>query len=360
MCVILFIVLTAVAAVAGWLAVAFVTAWAAEAGWAVVSAVLVLGPVLALLIHEAGHLLAGVGAGMRPVLMIVGPLGLHWRFGHDLPRLRPNAAVPGGFTFCVPRNGDTVRRRMICMTAGGPVASLLLALLAAAAVLWAGGSLSKAAGVTGTAAAVLFLATAVPYTYGGITSDGAKIRTLSKDSPVSRSAAASLCLLAAAHKGEPPAGWPQHVIAEALEADAGTPERASALHLAYWAALAAGGRERAQALLSELQSETAHAPESLAVPVAYEAAAFHLFVRSEPAAARALIEGRRPAIFQDAYLEPLIRAGLALADGDRDGAARQAYKARTRLPKALFPAVAAVHAHWLEEVEAELERLGGG
>ncbi|MFW6027317.1 MAG: hypothetical protein ACOC91_00770, partial [bacterium] len=57
-------------------------------------------------------------------------------------------------------------------------------------------------------------------------------------------------------------------------------------------------------------------------------------------------------------LEPLINAGLALAAEDPDNAARLAARARTELSRALFPAIAALHARWLERLEAEFAGTG--
>ncbi|MFP4004964.1 MAG: hypothetical protein ACLFV8_14415 [Alphaproteobacteria bacterium] len=356
MCAFVFLVLTAIAVITGWLSVSLIAAWAAQAGWAVVAPTMVLAPALAILVHEAGHVLGGLAAGMRPVLMIFGPLGLHWRRGKFWPRLRLNAPVPGGFTLSLPHGGRAVRRQIIWMTAGGPASSLILAGAAAAAAvaLTAESSLRGAALFTGLVSAALFLATAVPWAYRGMGSDGAKIRTLLKDNRRSRSLAANLSLLAAARAGTPPAQWPPALLDRALAAGPGTPEKAAALHFACWAALDAGDNALAEQRLDALRATASGMSEAIAAPVAFEAAAFHLFVRREPEMARTLIEGRRPAVFQDRYLEPLVGAGLALAAGERTRAAKLAKRARTELRRALFPAIAALHGRWLEEVEERL------
>lgn len=354
MCAFIFLVLTAIAVVAGWLSVNLAAAWAAEAGWAVVAVTMITAPALTILVHEAGHALAGAAAGMPPVLMIAGPLGLYWRPGRLWPRLRFNAPVAGGFTLCLPRRKEAVLQRMMWMTAGGPAASLILAAVAVAVAVMAETSLRGAAAFTGFVSAALFLATALPWAYKGMGSDGAKIRMLMKNDSRARSLAASVSLLAAAREGTPPADWQPALLDAALAAAPGTPEKAAALHLAFWVALDRQDRALAEERLARLRETTADMSEAIAAPVAYEAAAFHLFERREPEMARTLIEGRRPAVFQDRYLETMIRAGLALAAAERSRAAELAGRARARLGQALFPAVSALHARWLEDVEAAL------
>jgi len=280
--------------------------WALVAGWLPVALVLCAGILLSIVVHELGHLLAGMAAGMSPVLMIIGPLSLSWRKGRHLPRLFSNDPILGGFVYCVPRTDRPVRPQMIKMLAGGPAASLLLTAVTAAVGLLANSEIANTAGAIGMVSAVLFLTTAIPFKLRGMPNDGDRIRNWLEDGPTVRSMTASQCLFSIAHEGLSPAEWPRDWIDATLDEDALPSERSSGLHLAVWAALDAEDMDVAESLISELETEIAETPEIVAASIAYEVAAFRLFVQRDPAAARAQVSGRRLAFYLDRYIDTLI------------------------------------------------------
>ncbi|NUU59119.1 site-2 protease family protein [Paenibacillus agri] len=86
---------------------------------------------LAVLVHESGHLLVGLGAGLHPKEMIVGPFRLLFT-RHSLS-LRPNHSWLhfGGTMRFAPGNDNLEKMafKWSLMSLGGPIASLLTALL---------------------------------------------------------------------------------------------------------------------------------------------------------------------------------------------------------------------------------------
>jgi len=91
--------------------------------------------------HELGHAVAGWAVGMKLVSFRVGPFGAQkragsWRFQFSLPALLD----AGGGVATTPLHLNDLRRRMAFEIAGGPVASLLTAVLAFAVLLAMPGS----------------------------------------------------------------------------------------------------------------------------------------------------------------------------------------------------------------------------
>lgn len=82
----------------------------------------------AILVHEAGHVLAGLAVGFRFLTMRVGPLEL--RRQSDGLRLAVVANPHlSGFARLIPRSPDRLVARMMAVIVGGPAASLAYSLL---------------------------------------------------------------------------------------------------------------------------------------------------------------------------------------------------------------------------------------
>ncbi len=91
--------------------------------------------------HELGHAAVGVALGMKLRAFIVGPLQLRVLDGRWKLQFVPSKLFSaGGAAALVPSDPDEPQWRQISMIAGGPVASLLTGLIAAALVLTAEGT----------------------------------------------------------------------------------------------------------------------------------------------------------------------------------------------------------------------------
>jgi hypothetical protein len=143
---------------------------------------LVLMPWLAIAWHELGHVIGGWLSGFRLVLFTAGPL----RIDRQGERLRMSwnrtPSLWGGVAATTPSPGETsdMRRKMMTMVAGGPLASLLGGLLLLAAFwLRAGeGPLRLALLVGGAVSLTIALATLLPFSSGGFVNDGQRILQL--------------------------------------------------------------------------------------------------------------------------------------------------------------------------------------
>jgi hypothetical protein len=90
---------------------------------------------ICLVAHELGHLCAGLVVGFRFHLFAIGPLLIErkeaGRIGIGWNRV---LSFYGGAVSTLPNKTDGLRRRYAIAVAGGPLASLLVAILAAASM----------------------------------------------------------------------------------------------------------------------------------------------------------------------------------------------------------------------------------
>jgi hypothetical protein len=148
---------------------------------------IVLAEQAAVILHEAGHLLAGWGSDMVLRGFQVGPVtgqvrGGRWRFAFS-----PYGFLGGGSVAMVPTHLRNIRGRKLLMILGGPVASLLTGCIGIALALSAAGSSWESAWVFlalfGTIGLFGFLFNLTPLRPEGAYSDGAQIYQIMSTGP---------------------------------------------------------------------------------------------------------------------------------------------------------------------------------
>lgn len=177
-------------------------------------------------LHEAGHALAGLARGMRPVAFGVGPL--RWDRGEAGWRFRRARGVAGigGFAALLPEGRRGLSRAdQAAYLLGGPLANLLTAaacgaVLATVAVPgWLGGALLG----FGLGAAVLGVANLVPFHSQGWRSDGRGLLDLLRHSPEADLQQRLHRLLALNMAGVRPRDWPDSLIPAPMAEAASSP-----------------------------------------------------------------------------------------------------------------------------------------
>jgi hypothetical protein len=78
------------------------------------------------LVHELGHLVAGLGVGFELRTLAVGPILVAREARGWKLRFTPRRFLVGGFTGMVPKSADRLVDRFLRLVLGGPAASLLL------------------------------------------------------------------------------------------------------------------------------------------------------------------------------------------------------------------------------------------
>lgn len=145
---------------------------------AVLFAVALLPPFAVILVHECGHAVAGLLNGMRCDLLVTGPFAFRRVHGKLKPSWNRSLLLAGGAVLMLPSDGRDLRRRVTWMIAGGPLASLALAIGGYTIHLALGHApVSQLCGFIAILSLAIFLATAIP-SHLGLPSDGSRLITL--------------------------------------------------------------------------------------------------------------------------------------------------------------------------------------
>jgi hypothetical protein len=195
------------------------------------------------LIHELGHVLAGLSAGFELRMLSVGGFFLTretqgWKF-RFFPRRMLSA---GGQTLMVPRSADRLVDRYLRLVLGGPAATMLLLVLTLMMAVVFPGS----AGIRVLLLLNLLLAvqSCVPYNVRGMATDAKVVLLLIGRGPAAERLAALLYIIAVDAQGIGPRDWPRELVDKM---NVPTSEKAfltSAISVRYAVALDSGDPER--------------------------------------------------------------------------------------------------------------------
>lgn len=170
---------------------------------------LLLSTFLVFLIHELGHILGGLACGNRFALLIAGPMKVENENGKLKWSLNRSLSAFGGLAMTIPVTTDNFKRRRTITVAGGPGASLVLAVLALAPVfLLANGALPMNFRFflicLGFLSLAIFIVTIIPMQNGGFMSDGMQLVNIYRDNPVAHRYETLLQLIAELQQGKRP------------------------------------------------------------------------------------------------------------------------------------------------------------
>ena len=243
---------------------------------------------LVLLTHELGHLLFGKLAGMRPFLLITGPLKMVATQKGWQVSLNTNIALAGGLAACMPVRTETLRRDLLWLTAGGPITSLLGSLLGFLlyALVPDGSSWSFFGLLFGVTAGAIFLVTLIPAKTSGFMTDGAQIFSLLRGGIEAEQRALILILQAESLNGVRPRDYSPEIFQRLLAMRCNPMMDASVDLLGYYHHLDRGDVAQAGQLLDQVLAHENDLPEGLKQAVYLEAAFFQAACQKQPQLAR--------------------------------------------------------------------------
>ncbi|MFN7271293.1 MAG: site-2 protease family protein [Gammaproteobacteria bacterium] len=168
-------------------------------------------PVLFLIVlgaHEVGHLIGGMSQGMRFLMLIVGPFGWHASVAGPRFEWNTNVALMGGLAATLPTEvGASLRRQMLVLVAGGPLASLLLTVLAVALASLSDPRFAAYGIFVAATSFGIFLVTLIPVRTGGFMSDGMQIIDLLRGGSAVIERSAIMQIFAQSLDGVRPRDW---------------------------------------------------------------------------------------------------------------------------------------------------------
>lgn len=308
-----------------------------------------------MLVHEAGHALAGLLVGRRFLGAGVGPLRLERGDGTWMLRWAGGIRGIGGFAAMLP-TGPERRAAAAVVLLGGPLANLVAAGLATLVLMTL-----EAPGLPGVAAlgssilagALVAAVNLLPFRSKGWHTDGQQLRELLRDGSTWRVMQAQQLVVAAAMAGIRPRDWP----AAALDAPADVPDplRLSARCLCMSAALDRNDMATAGDSAAALAALWPGSPDGQRQGVAVMLASYAARVGDA-----ALLAAWRPhceggMLDLSPYRLWLDAEAAALA-GDAAAAQALVTRARAALPRVHDRSGATVLGEYLGELEGRLER----
>lgn len=297
--------------------------------------ILVLWCVLAA--HELGHVLGGLMSGFTFYLFAVGPLRIH-RTGTQLEVVfNRTPSLWGGIAACIPdpsslADNETLRKQMLWMVSGGPLASLLgtLAFFPAQASMATSKYLAVALLIFSIGSFCIAFVTMLPIGNSGFVNDGARIlqllrRDASGDRWLSGALLGSMSLMLR------PREWPAHLV----EANTNDLQPTYDGIMAMWTRFSYHlDRDEIAEASHWLNLALSHADTwpAAARPILHNSAAF-FYSHIEPDLPRArdhLKEAAKPGFLTKDSLA-LSEAAVLLAEGKRDEARQALNLARQSL-----------------------------
>ena len=282
---------------------------------------------LTVAVHEAGHLLAGASAGFRPCLLIIGPLKLErvsgrWRVGAN--RIAP---VLGGLAAGVPSDSVDLRRRMIRLIAGGPLASLVTGVAGMGLLVFV-----KAPGARMTLsdqdafAYVLLLAftlislliafvALIPTVTQGYSSDGGQILKFMRNGPEVEAEVALTAVSTSSLAGTRPRDWDPAILAQAMELPRSSTTAPLAALLAHMNALDRGDLEAARRQLDRTLASVEQLAAMWRSSVLLHAAQFAALYERDAVTARRYLDQAGPGALISESARALTEAAVLHAEG---------------------------------------------
>lgn len=291
---------------------------------------LILGLFLYVALHEAGHAIVAVQQGFRLLTYAIWPLAFERRAGSWRVRWigRVRAA---GFVAADPVSGENLRRRLMLLVAGGPMASALTAVVAALLALllraswphWAVNELELLAFWSGTS----LLTGLIPFSSRFATNDGARLWMLWKGNEAADRFGCMLLLSSASRSGVRPRELNGEIIARLPGPADGSIDWITASLFRYnWFVDTDRLPEAHAALISILERDLPPAAREILLlqAASFEARFHHDLEAAQRWMKAAKISGRR----DDGYRTTLLRAqaGIAFLEGKFDEAEKLAHE----------------------------------
>lgn len=306
---------------------------------------------LALLAHELGHLLAGKLIGMRPFLLITGPLKVFATQKGLQIGLNRNLSLAGGLAACLPQKTDQLKRQLLIIAAGGPLSSLLGSLfgLTLFFMLPPESPWKYAGFLFGVISLVIFAVTIIPGKTAGFQTDGGQILSLLRGGQDVEHRALLVILQAESLNGIRPRDWSTDILRRVLELRTTPMLDAVAGLMRYYYALDSGDLPCAEESLQTLLTNEAQLPEGLKQAVYLEQAFFVALHRSDAhTAGQFFRKGAGAPVEKSTALRA--EAALLFAQGQREQARHKAAEAIRQSNQSFDVGAAVAEREWLQPI----------
>lgn len=271
-------------------------------------------------IHELGHIVAGLSQNFQFYGLTVGPFS--WKpdkTGKVRFHWNRQLNISGGIAMMTPIGQQNLAKRFIVFAGGGPLASLLLTLLAfGIGSLLPSGTIARfMLGGIAFLSFAIFLVTIIPFRSAGFSSDGMRIKTLLQDSALAKAELLIIQLIPHIKAGLPYADLPIEDLKH-YSSHAAIPrqQQLTLLYFLYLIELDAGQVEAAGNQLDAIMQEIEMYPKGLRESFYLEQAHFAAVHREDLAAAEAAMAHFKPTPAVEPLSIHLAQAAIARLKGD--------------------------------------------
>ncbi len=281
--------------------------------------------------HEAGHLLGGALGGFRPVMLFAGPLKLSFEHGKVRPSWNGSLSTWGGLALAIPKEGQGSRDGYIRVIVGGPLASILLAVIAGFAAIYTNGLVKQCMGLLCLTSGAIGFGTLLPLRSGGFVSDGGQLLALLRGSRDAEARLKLAVVFGESCSGKRPREWSASLISEAIEVTEDPVIKVSALSMLASAVDDGDDVERAREAF-EAFAKQLHEGALSAYPVAFRGAlilpivVFNAERLNDAEAAQRWLNVVQPGVMEKYFID-YAKAAIAAARGDKLLATEHARKA---------------------------------
>jgi hypothetical protein len=292
---------------------------------------------LTIVLHELGHLLGGISAGMRFLLLIVGPL--HLTRGERGLQLRWlfNPATLVGIAAATPDTARPLAPQLRRFIIGGLLSSLLFGGLGIWLSFLFGGRWGAWAFLVGGFSLILFLVNSVPFRSGGFMSDGMQLLGMLRGGKAVEERQRVTTILSQSYAGARPRHWNKEIITQLLTQECEEPMwRVAARLYAFFQALDEGALEEATHHSTWLGDNFALFPQGFRQSITLELALFAVLYQNDLEVGRQWWAQSHGGVVDEAR-RSLTEALLALLSEDKERAACSLQKARQRVSQGMDP-----------------------
>jgi hypothetical protein len=295
---------------------------------------------LALVVHEVGHLIGGWLVGFRFSFVTVGPLKIAREGGKIRLGFLNARSLPPGMAASRPTDSRDLRRRMVIMIAGGPAASLLLALLSLEGILLLGHTwLGIESLATTIYSFVFFILTIVPCHSRGMASDGAQLLVLARGGAAAERHCAIAALAGMSVAGTRGRDLPAELVKAATGLPDGSGRDAVGAMLAYYWSLDREEIAGAGGYLDRALAAREKYPVVSRPALYREAAYFFARHRGDAPAARAFLKESTGGLMVRRHNVLRAEAAVLLAEGNYEASLQRASEGLATLlrPDGAYP-----------------------
>lgn len=292
-------------------------------------------------VHELGHAWVGQWVGFDFRMYVVGPLMWSKESGVWKFKWNKNVNLAGGMVICVPTDSKNLRQNFVAYAAGGPLASLALAIVSGAAG-WVIDILTTPSASPWSAfffsmaflSLAILIATIVPVHVGGFSSDGARILRLLRGGERARFEMLLLSLIAKSTGGTRPSDLNMDELneANALARQLNAPLGVYLLSFLHQATFDRGDWVAAEEHLRAYIQQADQIPEGLRNSVWLDAAFFFQFAKNDFQEANLYWKKYRPTALIPASQVLATEAVILAGEGKDELAKSKAQEALKQIP----------------------------